>query len=73
MALDLINQLTQKFEPKKYKDEYQEELKDLIKRKAKGKKITIRGKAPKPTKTTDIMALLKASLEEHARERAKVR
>lgn len=71
MALKLINQLTATFKPEQYKDTYTEELKEVIKQKAKGKKPKAKGKEPEPTEVTDIMAMLKASLEEHHREREK--
>lgn len=64
VALKLINQLTAPFKPKSYKDTYVEEVMDLIKKKAKGKKIHPKGKEVKPSKVHDIMDLLKASLNE---------
>jgi DNA end-binding protein Ku len=63
MALSLIDQLTGEFDISKYKDTYSEELMKLIQAKAKGKKL------PEPTmrvvhsKSGDLMAQLKASLE----------
>lgn len=63
MALSLIDQLTGEFDISKFKDTYSEELMKLIKAKAKGKKL------PEPTmrvvhsKSGDLMAQLKASLE----------
>jgi DNA end-binding protein Ku len=64
MAVELINQFTTEFDIQDYKDTYTEELMKMIEAKAKGKKKT----APKkmevvPTKTKDLMAQLKASLE----------
>ena len=62
MAVSLIEQLSGKFDIKKYKDTYSAELLKLIHAKAKGKTI----KTPKlkvvHNKTNDIMAQLKASL-----------
>jgi DNA end-binding protein Ku len=63
MALAFIEQLTEKFEPQKYKDTYKQELEKIIKAKAKGQKVTGKGKEPVPTKVNDLMAQLKASLE----------
>jgi len=63
MATSLIDQLTAKFDVSKYKDTYNEELLKVIHAKAKGLKI----KAPEMkvvhSKTKDLMAQLKASLE----------
>lgn len=63
MAVKLIDQLTQPFNPAAYKDEYTQEIKEIIAKKAKGKKIQPKGAEPKSTKVHDIMSLLKASLE----------
>ncbi|MBF6607938.1 MAG: Ku protein [Flavobacterium sp.] len=70
MAMTIIDQLTEKFEPEKYKDTYKDELMKLINKKAaaaKGKKTTEK-EEPKPrAKKTkdddDLLAQLKASLE----------
>ncbi|MBV8328137.1 Ku protein [Chryseobacterium sp.] len=63
MAVSLIKQLSQDFDPAMYKDTYSDELLKIIKRKAKGKNIKTR-KAPvvKEGKVIDLMAQLKASL-----------
>ncbi len=64
MAIQLIDQLTVPFNPKKYKDTYTEEIKDMIKQKAKGKKIHLKTAEKVPTgKIHDIMSLLQQSLE----------
>jgi len=68
MALNIIDQLTDKFEPEKYKDTYKEELLKLIKKKvaAKGKKVAATGES-KPKKdrhpADDLLDQLRASLE----------
>lgn len=64
MALALINQLTKPFIPEDWHDTYTEELEEVIEEKAKGKKPKVHGKQPKDTKVKDLMATLKASLEE---------
>lgn len=65
MALALIKQLTKKFDPKKYKDTYADELEAIIKAKAKGKKIKVsKEKAPADTNMKDLMKMLRKSLEE---------
>lgn len=70
MALKLIDQLTGHFEPKKYRDTYEVELKKIIKEKAKGKAHKVKKeKEAKPAKVHDIMHLLKESLETHQHRR----
>lgn len=63
VAIQLINQLTAPFEPQIYKDTFVEEMKKIIKQKAKGKPIHPKTDEPKSTKIHDIMSLLQASLE----------
>jgi DNA end-binding protein Ku len=64
MALALINQQTKPFIPEDWHDEYTEELEEIIEEKAKGKEPSPHGKPPKETKVQDLMATLKASLEQ---------
>jgi DNA end-binding protein Ku len=72
MALKLIEQLTEPFNPQEFKDTYTEEIKEIIAKKAKGKKIQPKGGGEvKPTKVHDIMSLLKASLEEDKKPKKK--
>jgi DNA end-binding protein Ku len=62
LAIKLINQLSDPFNPEDYEDTYKEELLKVIEAKAKGKVIEISGEAPSPTKVKDLMAALKESL-----------
>lgn len=71
LALALIDQLTEAFDPEKYKDTYTEELKEIIKAKSEGKVPAARGEAPRPTEVKDLMAILKASLEKSEKERVR--
>lgn len=67
MAVKLIDQLTTHFKPEKYEDLYTEEIKQIIKKKAKGRLVKpkeVKSKA-KPSKVHDIMELLQASLEKN--------
>lgn len=66
LAVSLIKQLSHKFTPKDYKDTYVEELKKIIEQKAKGKKVTPKGKAPKATSSKSLMTLLKSSIKKKA-------
>lgn len=63
MAKKLIDSLANDFEADKYRDEYREELLDLIERKAKGEDVVVQAsEEPKPTKAPDLMAALEESL-----------
>lgn len=65
MALKLVKQETKPFIAEDLQDTYTDELEDLIKKKAKGKKITTKAaeKAPE-TNAKDLMGALKASLKD---------
>ena len=64
MAVSLIEQLSQKFDPAMYKDTYSEALMKIIKQKAKGKSVKAQKAEPaKQGKVIDLMAQLKASLQ----------
>jgi DNA end-binding protein Ku len=63
MAKQLIESLTSDFKPGQYRDEYREELLDLLERKAAGKEVvSAPTEEPKPTKAPDLMAALEESL-----------
>jgi DNA end-binding protein Ku len=63
MAKQLIESLANDFKPNSYRDEYREELLDLLERKAAGKEvISAPTEEPKPTKAPDLMAALEESL-----------
>lgn len=62
LAIKLIESLTDKFEPEKYKDEYQENIKKAINDKLDGKQI--KGKKRKPKEqVTDLLEALEKSLK----------
>ncbi|HET7443772.1 MAG TPA: Ku protein [Solirubrobacterales bacterium] len=63
MAEQLIDSLTSKFDPASYRDEYREQLLELIERKAEGKEIVAAEAAePEATKAPDLMAALEQSI-----------
>lgn len=64
MAVTLINQLTKPFEPGQYKDTYMSELKEIIEKKAQGKKIPTFGRPPRPTGSAELIKALRQSLKE---------
>lgn len=64
MAKNLIQQLSEKFDPSVYKNTYSDELLKIIKKKAKGKTVKLKKSEPaKQGKVIDLMAQLKASLQ----------
>lgn len=63
-AILLIDQLTTKFEPEKYKDEYRTALLELIESKRTGQEVvTAATKEAAATNVTDLMAALQASID----------
>jgi DNA end-binding protein Ku len=62
MARQLIESLTDDFDPGKYKDSYREKVLELIERKAEGEEIAVQPEAPEPARVPDLMAALEASL-----------
>jgi DNA end-binding protein Ku len=63
MAERLIDSLSSEWNPRRYKDTYERELRQLIDRKRKGKQITV-AEEPEPAENVvDLMAALEASLE----------
>jgi DNA end-binding protein Ku len=70
LAVKLIDQLTEKFKPESFNDNYITELKKVIKAKAAGKQIRI---VDEPKKTSgavkDLMEVLKASLENNPKKK----
>lgn len=64
MANKLVEQLTEEFDPKKYKDTYSGRLMKVIEDKSKGRKPKAPGKLKVVhNKEQDLMQMLKASLE----------
>jgi len=62
MAKSLIDNLTEPFEPEKFKDEYREALLGIVEKKVAGEEIEVVPE-PEPTKVVDLMEALKASVE----------
>lgn len=62
-AILLIDQLTTKFDPEKYKDEYRSALMDLIKAKQTTAGAEPRRETERKTNVTDLMAALQASID----------
>ena len=62
VAHQLIEALSGEFEPEKYKDTFEENLKTLIKARLEGEEVTTIEKPRKPAPVVDLMAALKESL-----------
>jgi DNA end-binding protein Ku len=62
LAVKLVNQLTESFDPAAFKDTYITELKKVIKAKAAGKHIRIAEPVKKTATVKDLMEVLKQSL-----------
>ena len=74
MATALIDSMSAKWQPEKYKDDYREALMEVIEEKveAGGKDIEEKPKkAPKPTKVIDLVKVLQQSLEQSGRGKSK--
>lgn len=63
MAKKLVDSLSTEFEPDKYHDEYREKVLDFLKRKAKGKTVTIEEPVEETAAVTDLMEALRKSVE----------
>ena len=62
MARQLVEALSGPFEPEKYRDEYREQLLELIDKQAAGEEIVAEPVSEAPAKVLDLMAALEASL-----------
>jgi DNA end-binding protein Ku len=64
---DLINALAAPFEPRKFENEHQKKLQDMIAKKARGEKIAILApRRLKPTESDELLQVLEASLKKAA-------
>lgn len=69
MALKLIQELSKPFKASNYSDAYTDELKAIIKKKAKGERVfSKKEKGKKTKKVHNILALLKESLEQQRKK-----
>jgi DNA end-binding protein Ku len=68
MASTLIDLLQEPFDPEKYHDEYRAALMEIIEAKLEGQEF-VEAPQPVPANVTDLMAALKASVEEAKKRR----
>jgi DNA end-binding protein Ku len=69
MAKQLIDSMAGSWQPNDFHDTYTERVKDLIAAKKRGKKITVAEAAPEPTNVTDLMEVLRRSVDNAQRGR----
>jgi DNA end-binding protein Ku len=62
MAEALVDSLTAAFEPEKYRDEYREQVQELIDKKAEGQEFELPEAPTEKPKVVDLMAALEASV-----------
>jgi DNA end-binding protein Ku len=67
MAESLIDNLTDEWDPTRYRDEYREALLEIVEKKVAGEEIEI-VEAPEETKVVDLMEALKQSVESTKKE-----
>jgi DNA end-binding protein Ku len=70
MAESLVDSLTAAFEPEKYRDEYREQVLDLIQIKAAGEEFTVPDAPIEKPNVVDLMAALEASVARAKSERS---
>jgi DNA end-binding protein Ku len=64
---DLIDKLTAPFEPRKFENEHQKKLQEMIEKKARGEKIAVLApRRLKPTESDQLLQALEASLKKAA-------
>jgi len=64
LGADLIERLSDEFEPEKYRDEYRQRVQAMLEEKSKGQEITVTApEAPQRAQIIDLMQALKQSIE----------
>ncbi|MEV6599858.1 Ku protein [Actinoplanes sp. NPDC051346] len=63
MAAQLIDSMSGPWKPADYRDTYTDRVKKLIKAKRAGKEVTVAAEAPEPTNVTDLLEVLRRSVE----------
>jgi DNA end-binding protein Ku len=63
LASHILDTKAAHFDPSKFKDEYENALKALVRRKASGKPIKVSAREEKPDNVVNLMDALKASLK----------
>ncbi|GAA3588327.1 Ku protein [Streptomyces osmaniensis] len=63
-AVQLIDALSAPWNPARYRDTYQDQVRKLVKAKAEGEEIAVAEEAPQGTNVLDLMSVLESSLEQ---------
>ncbi|MEU5089988.1 Ku protein [Streptomyces sp. NPDC021356] len=63
MAVQLVGALTSPWDPARYRDTYQEKVRELVRAKAEGQEITPAAEPPRATNVVDLMDVLRGSVE----------
>lgn len=71
VAQKLIEALSGEFEPEKYRDEYREQLVQLVERKAAGEEVVLQPARQEAPRVADLMQALEASLAQVGRNAGK--
>ncbi|QOV40822.1 Ku protein [Streptomyces ferrugineus] len=71
MAIHLIDALSAPWDPSRYRDTYQEKVKELVKAKAQGEEVARTEEAPQATNVIDLMSVLETSLHQAGSSRSK--
>ncbi|WP_399897599.1 Ku protein [Streptomyces sp. BBFR51] len=64
MALSLVDALSGDWDPTRYRDTYQEKVRELVRAKAEGEEVAVAEEAPQATNVVDLMEVLRGSLEQ---------
>ncbi|MEV7068584.1 Ku protein [Streptomyces collinus] len=64
MALQLIDSLEGPWDPSRYRDTYQEKVRELVKAKAEGQEVAAAEEAPTATNVVDLMQALQGSIDQ---------
>ena len=70
MAVDLIEAMSGEWKPAAYQDTYTERVKELVKSKHQCKEVVYSEEEPQATNPTDLVAALRASVEEARKNRS---
>jgi DNA end-binding protein Ku len=73
MAERLIDSLTTKWDPSRYRDTHRERVLDIIKRKEKGEEIVVERPKEDDGKVVDLMEVLRASIDNAGKGRSRSR
>jgi len=63
MAAQLIDSMSGEWKPSEYRDTYTDRINELIEAKKAGREVTVAEEAPEPTNVTDLLEVLRRSVE----------